>query len=104
MQQSDGGTDKVLAYLSENPCSTNGDICKALGMEQSMVMGYIATLLYKDKVCKAGRTSGRAGGKILYSNVIHWASIKLTQATGGDFSYVYANKPTVAPEFRMRQH
>ena len=103
MQQSDGGTDKVLAYLSDNPCSTNGDICKALGMEQQMVMGYIATLIYKDKVCKAGRTSGRAGGKALYSQIINWSSIRLTQRTGGDFSYVYANKPVVGQEFRMNR-
>ena len=89
---------QVLEFIANNPHCNQPDIVKKFGFGLCSARGYIDKLLYSEDIERSGVTFDHAT-----YHVPKILKIKLTARTGGDFSYVYANKPVVGQEFRMNR-
>ena len=87
---------EVLQFISDNPNCTRHDLIAHLQFGEWCAQGYVDKLLYSEHIERTGPDGGNF-------RVPKNTKIFLTSRTGGDFSYVYAIKPTVAKHLRMRQ-
>ena len=87
---------EVLQYITDHPNCSKQAISEHFNFGEWTATGYVDKLLYSEHIERTGSDGGTF-------RVPKNTKIFLTTRTGGDFSYVYAIKPTVAKHLRMRQ-
>lgn len=95
-KQDNGMKLQVLDYIANHPGCQQPDIETHFGFGQWSARGYIDKLLYSESIERIGFDRGSF-------RVPDSTMVRLSSNNSGGFGYVYANKPSVAPEFRMKK-
>ena len=88
---------EVLQFITDNPNCSRMDLVERFKFGPWSAQGYVDKLLYSEHIERTGQDGSTF-------RVPKNTKIFLTTRTGGDFSYVYAIKPTVSKQNRMRQY